>query len=986
MIAVDLFKEGTDAPGIRNLIMWKDINSLISFVQILGRGLRPDQFKEYLEVVDIAGVFRKLHLLQWLGNFAGRSDESSTDKSDQKDRERVYLENTATERPLCQLAEDVSHTVADFMKNIPGVIARRYPGVSYSAIPSEALIKLHEFVAERCGFENTFAFETFLSEEGAKLMSDNSATTEKLLRDKLLPAFMIDPSEVLGGYKVLERSPEMLLVHAHLSEMFQVHCNGFTPEHFARVFPEFSKEALDLARVIGGNLATLRRTYFNLDMRSMAQELVDKVLSKGLLNHDEFAELHLRFISLTEEDCVEAFATAEGRRPSGQRTTSVPEYYDQVAITKGLVNHPDIKGKLIETDFKLPRIEFENLLIEKGLITLDEEGGSLRRDFTKLLDRKVEDLLKVLESGESLKVGPAIEVAKGILLAGSLVEYFQENSVSQARYQKVADWLSTLQTYSSSYPSLQPIITTLEKVRDAMVGLDECPIRGSGKYLVRSYQLPDSKSIELIVSRRDASGEVLDITQVSLPFRNDLPRPHILLDTKSVSHLEKCKESLPPNEQENFQASLISLLEKMNLRKFVQSSADPGGGKAPIFIIPKNEEEASHTLLYSLSNEVLACTSLQVMVGGPHVSYTSSYKNLEPTVDQVMMTRTDVIHEDSIKTLRQQMGKAVTSFAAELKHLYEVTHFVRTRIAPHSATWEKTLKETEKLPVSDLRYAELAREPYEKIIKGNAAVYPKLFASLKTYCSLLDGIYYAGGLTSHTALLISAWRAWNVFPLGSYEQRNSPVREINGAISLLFARLTSFVETGITLPDQVEKDVNAALEILFNTFFSADKGRPLMFPNVSQEEQGEYASQLLQRLNTLTATLTEMKEVSNSQNLAPSLPEINEERKEGHPFFNINDEPVFFLSGSKKAAVMHLDPDCAKLKADLEKRKKKELPQGPVTEDSLADIGLLSEKVKCCDGCKMPTKTQREQYSDIRKRFFFREGISVRLPNEYITQ
>ena len=58
IVTVDIFNEGIDIPCINQVVMLRQTQSSIVFVQQLGRGLRLDDGKDYLTVIDFIGNYR----------------------------------------------------------------------------------------------------------------------------------------------------------------------------------------------------------------------------------------------------------------------------------------------------------------------------------------------------------------------------------------------------------------------------------------------------------------------------------------------------------------------------------------------------------------------------------------------------------------------------------------------------------------------------------------------------------------------------------------------------------------------------------------------------------------------------------------------------------------------------------------------------------------------------------------------------------------
>lgn len=983
VVAVDLFKEGTDAPGIRNLIMWKDTNSLITFLQTLGRGLRPDEYKTHLNVIDIAGTFRKVHLLQWLG--VATAESSSAEKSGQeKDSQSHSSPGYTGERSMCELAPEVTRVVSSFLRDVPALLARRYPGQSYSMIPTEEILKLHSCVAERCGFDTTAAFEEFLGHEGKVLLQDNSATSPRILRDKLLPAFMTDPKEDRAGYEQLDRAPETMLVHAHLLEMFQVHVDGFTPSHFARVFPELSKEALDQARVIAGNLTTLRRSCFDLDAISMGKELAHAVLQPGKLAHDEFAYHHLVVITLTDDDCVASFNAAEGRSLSSPRSSDLPEHYDQIALREGYLHHPLIAGKLTREDFTLPRQEFEDLLIRKGLVKIDQDGGGVRRNYINLLTRKLTELQTALREGETLARDKALTTASSLLEGKLLLELFSETELSADRYRSLRDKIQFFDEQQTNYPALGNIVTQLKRVDAVVTGLQESVLPGSGAYLLRTSQAPGTRRIDVSLVRRSPGCEEEVLVQADFSVKTELSRTHIVVESGALAAIDSKDLSIPDVERRALAQTLTSHLEKISDTYASRIEDSTGPATAPIFVLPYQNDAASGLSQGELCQEMLNNSSLEILVGGPTVKASSNADNLEPSVLQILKSRVSGIDESVIRSLKQQFDSSSLSFGRDLLHAYQLLQFSRTQIVPHIEAWKAALKDTQHVSREYLRFAQLAAEPLERLMRPDARILSSRFAKVRTYCSMLEAIRRTGRLTDHLAVLTAAWSAWDKVSMSDFSQKGSPLRDCQQSMKLLFDRLQRIHTNGTKLPTDLEQSINEELKVIFAAFQSARRDEAVMFASVAEDEQLTFAAAFNDRLTSLATILNELSEAKSAMKTNPSASgTLQPERKLGDPFFNRDQQAVYFLSGTDKKPIVHIDPDCALLLKDRRDRKKPVLPVGPQTEDTLNDVLGFKEKAACCPGCKTPSWNERKTYRDVSARFSYREGQSARLPDKF---
>jgi len=63
IFAVDIFNEGVDIPSLDTVMFLRPTESFIVFLQQLGRGLRKDQNKDHLTVLDFIGNYKRAHYI-----------------------------------------------------------------------------------------------------------------------------------------------------------------------------------------------------------------------------------------------------------------------------------------------------------------------------------------------------------------------------------------------------------------------------------------------------------------------------------------------------------------------------------------------------------------------------------------------------------------------------------------------------------------------------------------------------------------------------------------------------------------------------------------------------------------------------------------------------------------------------------------------------------------------------------------------------------
>ena len=81
IFTVDIFNEGIDIPKVNQVIMLRNTQSSIIFIQQLGRGLRKDPSKEFVTVIDFIGNYKNNYMIP----MALSGDSSQTKNSLRRD-------------------------------------------------------------------------------------------------------------------------------------------------------------------------------------------------------------------------------------------------------------------------------------------------------------------------------------------------------------------------------------------------------------------------------------------------------------------------------------------------------------------------------------------------------------------------------------------------------------------------------------------------------------------------------------------------------------------------------------------------------------------------------------------------------------------------------------------------------------------------------------------------------------------------------------
>ncbi len=86
ILTVDIFNEGIDIPCINQVVMLRQTQSSIIFIQQLGRGLRKHDSKDFVTIIDFIGNYKNNYLIPVA---------LSGDKSQNKDNIRRHTKDTS---------------------------------------------------------------------------------------------------------------------------------------------------------------------------------------------------------------------------------------------------------------------------------------------------------------------------------------------------------------------------------------------------------------------------------------------------------------------------------------------------------------------------------------------------------------------------------------------------------------------------------------------------------------------------------------------------------------------------------------------------------------------------------------------------------------------------------------------------------------------------------------------------------------------------
>lgn len=986
VVAVDLFKEGTDAPGIRALVNWADTNSLISFLQTLGRGLRPDVMKTELVVADIAGTFRKAHLLEWLGDRAeGRDRKEGNGGGGGGGGERTP--GTPSAEVLDQIFQnpEVSAQVAAVLADVPARIARRYPGADYSNIPVEEIEKLHECLSKRADCATGASFDAMLTEFGRELAEGAPVGRVQEMRRALVPVFFRDRGDAeVAQNEDIPRDRATMLIHAHLAQRMATLNPDLTSEAVARVFPEFSKQSIDMYATVGANLQMLRRQHFQMRAPDMGKELAKTVVNAGRLDHNMGARQVLWDLGIHESDDEAAFAIAENRNVNQDSMRSkYQQSSEQDSLVAAYLEHPDIKDKLTAADFRLPRDQFEQRLAEEGLIKLDPAE---RRSFFSALDRQMRALERAIERDDGGAIAGTAAAVKQLLDSPTLHEYLESNPPGRERITKLDTFREKFAQYKGDRPEVGEVLTSLATVRDIAMQRREYVLQEEPLHKVTVERDPNGNKFVATFRHPHIPGESgtgsIHVEPIEWLIKRDLPRTHVLVPSKQMIDLDRYGDAVPAEVREKLLDVMTETTRRVvahaGLRADTRTEGENDSLARPVVILPSRVREAGEAqpvttgLLAYLKDR----TDLDILVGGPFLPpNTSSDFNLHMTPADVAASRVSGLTPEFVASFDHYEQRTATrrNYAADLKVAYRDAMRVRGTVLAHRGEWDEMLAtavgDPEKMQYARAVIGALEQiDNYRHMGSEYRARADKLYRGLEA--ARVDG----QGLTVERLVLLAAQHEHGNFNFRGFDQKTSALNEIQGSLPRLFSTIEKVLDRGIEVPEDVRRETQATFDMLTKGLRETPFGRPVKF--IDDRAVVESVKKLHGVYEELLASEASRQSAGEAGAGATATATPVIERKPGHPYFHPEThEAVVFIGLKGRTKTVHFDPQCA----DLAQAKERTLAENRDVEDD--------SKLKLCQNscCKVPGKMERRNYEDVRARFKYEEGKSPILPGEYLS-
>jgi len=404
VMGVDMFREAIDVPGINYLGLWADTNSIIEFIQSIGRGLRAAPFKSLLIVRDFVGLLRKRHIMDTL-YLSYQPRDRLGGGGDPREQEDADIE--IDEMPLVVRFDPGQKNLMDrYLDDLPGCLAARY--FSYNSVPLQEMLRLDRFIANRSGFgdeeEAVGALRAHMAEVAAALSGANPEGLKRL-RERLIPAFfsagIFEREDVEKGLEIPYAGPTAIVFH-RFEALLREAAPTLADDGVLRLFPEFDPKREVAARQIAKNLRTLRTVVFGLSITDTTKRFIADLLESKLLPRDEplaqWLEQDSFSLSKNMGDLVTLdFAESSSRTRdgdggrealsrAGRFGTFGAGQWQHLAIA--LYNKlPELQGKTLTLqDLAQNSDTFRRLLQQRGLAGGDLDGPA---KIANALDRRI---------------------------------------------------------------------------------------------------------------------------------------------------------------------------------------------------------------------------------------------------------------------------------------------------------------------------------------------------------------------------------------------------------------------------------------------------------------------------------------------------------------------------------------------------------------------------------------------------------------------
>src|SRR5699024_11199587 len=149
ILTVDIFNEGVDIPSINQVVMVRQTQSSIIFIQQLGRGLRKHGSKDFVTVIDFIGNYKNNYLIPIA---------LSGDHSQNKDNIRRHVKDTSYIKGISTVNfEEIARQQIFDAINKNNLTAMRTLRDAYSALKNRIgrVPRLYDFITNHSDRKST---------------------------------------------------------------------------------------------------------------------------------------------------------------------------------------------------------------------------------------------------------------------------------------------------------------------------------------------------------------------------------------------------------------------------------------------------------------------------------------------------------------------------------------------------------------------------------------------------------------------------------------------------------------------------------------------------------------------------------------------------------------------------------------------------------------------------------------------------------------
>ncbi|MCG3203427.1 MAG: hypothetical protein KCHDKBKB_00085 [Elusimicrobia bacterium] len=286
VVSVSMFREGVDIPGIRLVILWLDPNSIISFMQIFGRGLRLAKFKSHMLFVDTVGAFRKVHLLRYLAGILQSERGKNYPPVDLPEMGElpeglgIPLFHEEIEPFSPELNQDVTEVFDLIFDDTPGMLWDRY---GTQVPPSEMRDHMDPYLArhmmnpssDQNQSETVEQMKNYLTSIAGDLSKLNPETINELRSRVRSSFFPISSAERDTGGRSFPVSGVTENIFMRLNQLIRSASPSIQDEQVELIFPEFSALARKKSENRSRNLAQFQTYFFRNTLKGFVTFILE---------------------------------------------------------------------------------------------------------------------------------------------------------------------------------------------------------------------------------------------------------------------------------------------------------------------------------------------------------------------------------------------------------------------------------------------------------------------------------------------------------------------------------------------------------------------------------------------------------------------------------------------------------------------------------------------------------------------------------------